>query len=294
MGAPFLQLTDVAKGHADRVGRITPILAGVDLTVAEGELVAILGASGSGKTTLLSLIAGLATPERGTIALDGVPIHGPGLERGVVFQNYSLLPWLTTLENVQLAVDAARPDWSPAARRARAEHWVRLVGLGAAADKRPAALSGGMRQRVSVARGLAVEPRLLLLDEPFSALDALTRATLQGELARLWATDRRTMLLITNDLDEACLLADRIHVLIPAPTGGSLLSPGIPVDLSRPRSAATLNRQLAYQQIRREILGILTRGNLSPFSTRQSRAEPQRPARSRSAARPARGVEHVA
>lgn len=253
MRTPFLELTDVAKGHADPSGGMTPILAGVDLTVAEGELVAILGASGAGKTTLVSLIAGLTTPDRGTITLDGVPITGPGLERGVVFQSYSLLPWLTTLENVQLAVDAARPDWSPAARRARAEHWVRLVGLGAAADKRPAALSGGMRQRVSVARGLAVEPRLLLLDEPFSALDALTRATLQGELARLWAADRRTMLLITNDLDEACLLADRIHVLIPAPTGGSLLSPGIPVDLPRPRSAATLNRQLTYQQIRREI-----------------------------------------
>jgi nitrate/nitrite transport system ATP-binding protein len=253
MSAAFLELTGVTKSHGAPSGRTTPILAGVDLAVDEGELVAILGASGSGKTTLVSLIAGLARPERGTIRLDGAPITGPGLDRGVVFQNYSLLPWLTTLENVQLAVDAARPDWSPAARRARAEHWVRLVGLGAAADKRPAALSGGMRQRVSVARGLAVEPRLLLLDEPFSALDALTRGTLQIELARLWATDRRTMLLITNDLDEACLLADRIHVLIPGPTGGSALSPGIPVDLPRPRTAATLNRQLTYQHIRREI-----------------------------------------
>jgi nitrate/nitrite transport system ATP-binding protein len=253
---PLLELRNVHKAYSGMRGR-QPILAGVDLAVAEGALVAILGASGAGKTTLVSLIAGLAAPDRGSIALAGTPIEGPGLDRGVVFQSYSLLPWLTTLENVQLAVDAARPDWSPAARRARAEHWVHLVGLTAAAHKRPAALSGGMRQRVSVARGLAVEPRLLLLDEPFSALDALTRATLQGELARLWANDRRTMLLITNDLDEACLLADRIHVLMPAPGGGSILGDAIPVDLPRPRSAATLNRAPAYQAIRREIFARL-------------------------------------
>jgi nitrate/nitrite transport system ATP-binding protein len=230
------------------------VLAGVDLAVAEGELVAIIGASGSGKTTLVSLIAGLLPPDGGEIALDGVPVRAPSLERGVVFQSYSLLPWLTVLENVQLAVDAARSDWSAAARRARAEHWVRLVGLTEAAAKRPAQLSGGMRQRVAVARGLAIEPRLLLLDEPFSALDALTRATLQSELARIWASDRRTMLLITNDVDEACLLADRIHILVPAPTGGHALADGIAVALPRPRISGELNRQVEYQRVRREIL----------------------------------------
>jgi nitrate/nitrite transport system ATP-binding protein len=251
--AAFLELRGVRKSFTGARGA-TVVLAGLDLAVAEGELVAIIGASGSGKSTLVALIAGLLPPDDGEIALDGVPVGGPSLERGVVFQSYSLLPWLTVLENVQLAVDAARSDWSAAARRARAEHWVRLVGLADAAGKRPAQLSGGMRQRVAVARGLAVEPRVLLLDEPFSALDALTRATLQGELARIWAADRRTMLLITNDVDEACLLADRIHVLVPVAAGGHVLADGIPVELERPRVRSELNRHVEYQRIRREIL----------------------------------------
>lgn len=249
----FLELRGVRKAFAG-----SPVLADVDLEVAEGELVAVIGASGAGKTTLVALVAGLLAPDTGTIVLDGAPIREPGLDRGVVFQSYSLLPWLTTLENVQLAVDAARPDWSAAARRARAEHWVRLVGLAAAAGKRPAELSGGMRQRVAVARGFAVEPRVLLLDEPFSALDALTRATLQTELARLWATDRRTMILVTNDVDEACLLADRIHVLVPAPAGGHRLGHGIPVGLPRPRTRRELGRHAEYQAIRRAILAELS------------------------------------
>jgi nitrate/nitrite transport system ATP-binding protein len=251
--AAFLELRGVRKSFTGTRG-VTPVLAGVDLAVAEGELVAIIGASGSGKSTLVALIAGLLPRDGGEIALDGVPIDAPSLERGVVFQSYSLLPWLTVLENVQLAVDAARSDWSATARRARAQHWVRLVGLADAAGKRPAQLSGGMRQRVAVARGLAVEPRVLLLDEPFSALDALTRATLQGELARIWEADRRTMLLITNDVDEACLLADRIHVLVPVAAGGHVLADGIPVELERPRVRSELNRHVEYQRIRREIL----------------------------------------
>jgi nitrate/nitrite transport system ATP-binding protein len=252
----YLELTGITKSFATPRGAL-PVLRDLDLAVGEGELVAVLGMSGAGKTTLVSLIAGLLTPDAGTITLDGVPITGPGLDRGVVFQSYSLLPWMTVLGNVQLAVDAARPDWSAAARRARAEHWVHLVGLGAAGGKRPAELSGGMRQRVAVARGFAVEPRVLLLDEPFSALDALTRATLQTELARIWASDRRTMLLITNDLDEACLLADRIAVLIPVPGGGHCLAADITVSLPRPRVASTFNRSLDYQRIRREVFGYL-------------------------------------
>jgi nitrate/nitrite transport system ATP-binding protein len=248
----FLEVRSVRKAFPGPHG-LSPVLTGVDLTIADGEFVAIIGASGAGKTTLVALVAGLLAPDGGSIHVDGTPIAGPGLDRGVVFQSYSLLPWLTVRENVQLAVDAARPDWSAPARRARAEHWVRLVGLGAAMDKRPAELSGGMRQRVAVARGFAVEPRVLLLDEPFSALDALTRATLQTELARIWATERRAMLLITNDVDEACLLADRIHMLEPAPGGGHRLGDAIPVAIPRPRSRDGLNRQVEYQRTRRAI-----------------------------------------
>jgi nitrate/nitrite transport system ATP-binding protein len=259
--AAFLELRGVRKAFPRARGR-ADVLAGVDLAVNEGEFVAVIGASGSGKTTLVSLVAGLLMPDDGEILLDGVPVRAPGLDRGVVFQSYSLLPWLTVLENVQLAVDAARPDWSAPARRTRAEYWVRLVGLAAAMAKRPAELSGGMRQRVAVARGLAAEPRVLLLDEPFSALDALTRSTLQTELARILTCERRTMLLITNDVDEACLLADRIHVLVPVSEGGHVLADGIAVDLPRPRARTALNRQVEYQRIRREILARLASGRV--------------------------------
>jgi nitrate/nitrite transport system ATP-binding protein len=234
-----------------------PVLRDVTLAVADGEFVSVIGASGAGKTTLVSLIAGLLAPDSGAIAVDGVAVREPAPDRAVVFQSYSLLPWMSALENVQLAVDAVAPEWSPAARRARAERYLHLVGLGGARDKRPAALSGGMRQRVAVARALAMEPRVLLLDEPFSALDALTRGALQAELARIWSAARRTVLMITNDVDEACLLADRIHVLVPQPGGGSALAPGIPVELARPRARRTLSREPAYQRVRRAILDTL-------------------------------------
>jgi nitrate/nitrite transport system ATP-binding protein len=252
----FLVLDGVGKRYATP-DRWHPVLHDVTLDVPEGEFVSVIGASGSGKTTLVSLVAGLAMPDAGTITLDGAPITGPGLERGVVFQSHSLLPWMTVLENVQLAVDATRPEWSPAARRTRAEHFVHLVGLGDAQRKRPSELSGGMRQRVALARGLATEPRLLLLDEPLSALDALTRATLQRELAHIWWSARRTVLMITNDVDEAILLADRIHILIPTFYGGSTLGPAIGVELLRPRRARELSRSREYQRVRRAIVETL-------------------------------------
>jgi nitrate/nitrite transport system ATP-binding protein len=228
------------------------VLAGVDLSVADGELLAIIGPSGSGKTTLVSIVAGLVAPDDGTVQLDGKPVSGPGPERGVIFQNYSLLPWLTVEENVRLAVDAVAADRSEEWRRVRAAHWVGLVGLAAAATKRPRELSGGMRQRVAVARGLAMEPRLLLLDEPFSALDALTRATLQDELASLLSADGRTAVLVTNDVDEAVLLADRIVTLGGA--HGGTIGASIPVDLPRPRMRHGLSRLPAYQRIRRALV----------------------------------------
>ena len=205
----LLQLQDVRKSYQTPKGRYL-VLQGIDLAVEHGEFVAIVGYSGSGKTTLLSLIAGLMTPDEGEILLEGVPIQGPGPDRGIVFQNYSLLPWLTVFENIYLAVDAVSPGLSTHEKRLRTEQWVRLVHLEEAMAKRPHELSGGMRQRVAVARGLATDPKLLLLDEPFSALDALTRGLLQDELARIWMEQRKTVVMITNDVEEAIRLAQRI------------------------------------------------------------------------------------
>jgi nitrate/nitrite transport system ATP-binding protein len=223
----------------------------VDFALGEGEIVAIVGFSGSGKTTLLSLMAGLVAPDAGTVELDGAPAGEPGPERGVVFQSYALLPWLTTLANVQLGVDAAHTAWSAAKRRQEAEKFVRLVGLEAAAKRRPRELSGGMRQRVALARALAMNPRILLLDEPLGALDALTRASLQGELARIFAASRKSVVLVTNDVDEALLLADRVLPLGLGPRAA--LGPAFPVALARPRRRAALNHDPAFVKLRNEV-----------------------------------------
>ena len=210
--APILSLQGVTKRYGD-----TDVLGGIDLEVEEGEFIAILGFSGAGKTTLIGAVAGLVEPDGGKILLRGKPIDGPDKERGLVFQSYSLFPWLSVEQNVALAVDAVHRDRGKAERAALVRQKVELVGLGHAMDRKPAQLSGGMRQRVAVARALAMEPEILLLDEPLSALDALTRAKLQDEIERIRAQEGRTIILVTNDVDEALLLADRIAVLTPAP-----------------------------------------------------------------------------
>jgi nitrate/nitrite transport system ATP-binding protein len=245
------------RAAAEGSGR-PPVLRDINLTIDENEFVCIVGRSGSGKTTLISLIAGLLEPDRGEILLEGKPIDGPGPDRGAVFQNYSLLPWMNVFENVYLAVDAVAPHLGESEKRERAEHYIRLVNLGAAMKKVPRELSGGMRQRVAVARGLAMDPKVLLMDEPFSALDALTRATLQEELARIWMETRKTVVMITNDIDEAILLADSIYTLTPSP--GATLGPAVHVETSHPRSHAQLSREPSYQRVRRETVSILTRG----------------------------------
>ena len=250
----LLKLTGIAKAFPGPYGP-QPVLRDVNLAVEEGEFVALIGMSGSGKTTLVSIIAGLIEPDAGHVFFDGQPIIGPSPARGVIFQNYSLLPWLTVRENVQLAVDAVSADRTADWRRVRTDHFVDMVGLSAAQNKRPRELSGGMRQRVAVARGLAMESRLLLLDEPFSALDALTRATLQTELARIWQSARRTAILITNDIDEAVLLADRIVTL--SGHDGATIGASIPVDLPRPRERRGLSRRPEYQRIRRALVSTL-------------------------------------
>jgi nitrate/nitrite transport system ATP-binding protein len=260
----YLEIRGVDKSFA-RTQRATaegrgrqPVLRDINLAIDKNEFVCIVGRSGSGKTTLISLIAGLLEPDLGEILLEGKPIDGPGPDRGVVFQNYSLLPWMNVFENVYLAVDAVAPHLGESEKRERAEHYIRLVNLGAAMKKVPRELSGGMRQRVAVARGLAMDPKVLLMDEPFSALDALTRATLQEELARIWMETRKTVVMITNDIDEAILLADSIYTLTSSP--GATLGPPVHVETPHPRSHAQLSREPSYQRVRRETVSILTRG----------------------------------
>jgi nitrate/nitrite transport system ATP-binding protein len=250
----FLELKNVSKGFATSSGR-TPVLEDINLSVERGEFVAVVGYSGAGKTTLINLMAGLVAADQGTITIDGKPITGPGADRGVVFQNYSLLPWMTALENVYLAVDQTFGAWSPAKKRAHAEKYLAMVNLSAAGDKKPSELSGGMRQRVSVARALAMEPQVLLLDEPFGALDALTRAVLQDELARIWEQDHRTVVLITNDVDEGILLADRIIPLSMGPR--ATLGPEVGVAIERPRDRKAMNHHAGFKTVRNRVIEYL-------------------------------------
>ena len=231
------------------------MLGGIDLDIREGEFVAILGFSGAGKTTLISAIAGLIEADGGEILLRGKPIDGPDKDRGLVFQSYSLFPWLNVEANVALAVDAVHKGKTAAQRAALVRQKVELVGLGHALDRKPAQLSGGMRQRVAVARALAMEPEILLMDEPLSALDALTRAKLQDEIERIRKHEGRTILLVTNDVDEALLLADRIAVLTPAPAAriGRIFD----VTLARPRDREAVNDSAEFQAQRGEIVAYL-------------------------------------
>jgi nitrate/nitrite transport system ATP-binding protein len=261
---PYLEVLGVEKSFVTRAGT-TRVLGGVDLALDDGEFVAVVGYSGSGKTTLVSLIGGLMAPDAGRIALDGAPVTAPGPERGMVFQQYSLLPWLSVYDNVALAVDAVNPGASAVERRQITEEFIALVTLTPAQWKRPRELSGGMRQRVAVARGLAMRPKLLLMDEPFSALDALTRATLQDELLRIWGERRSTVIMVTNDVDEAILLADRIYPMTPGP--GAVLGPAIEVGLERPRHRRHMSLTPAYQKARQGIVEFLRacrRGEESP------------------------------
>jgi nitrate/nitrite transport system ATP-binding protein len=248
--SPVLELRGVTKSFATG-GRSTEVLGGIDLAIAEGELVAIVGFSGSGKSTLISLLAGLEMPTTGTVLFEGKEITAPGPDRGVVFQSYSLMPWLSARGNVALAVDSVLRGKPKAERRAVVDRYVQMVGLAHAADRKPAELSGGMRQRVAVARALAMSPKVLLLDEPLSALDALTRAKLQDELAAITERERKTIVLITNDVDEALLLADRIVPLGLGPR--AMLGPEFRVGLARPRDRATLGDDPEFRRLRATI-----------------------------------------
>jgi nitrate/nitrite transport system ATP-binding protein len=247
---PLVELRNVCKSYGEDKDK-TSILKNINLTIREGEFIAIVGFSGSGKTTLVSTIAGLIQADSGEVLKQGREITGPGPDRGVVFQNYSLMPWLTVFENVALAVDQIFKHWPAQQRRTHTEKYVKMVNLGSAMHKKPAELSGGMRQRVNVARALAASPDILLLDEPLSALDALTRGNLQDEILQIWAQEKKTVILITNDVDEAIYMADRVIPLNPGPD--ATFGPAFHINIERPRDRTALNHNAEFKKLRAEI-----------------------------------------
>lgn len=282
--AAFLELKNVSKGFGVGVNRVE-VLKDINISISEGEFIAVVGFTGSGKTTLINLIAGLIEPDEGEILLNGKKITGPGPDRGVVFQNYSLLPWLSVAGNIEMAVKKVFPDMDKAARKEHVEKYIKMVNLFPALHKKPLELSGGMRQRVSVARALAMDPQVLLLDEPLSALDALTRGTLQIEIERIWRESKKTIMLITNDVDEGILLADRVIPLTPGPK--ATLGTEFPIGFKRPRDKAAINADPNFKKERNAINKFLLEvgknrktgntvvyelPNLEPMSPRQRRA----------------------
>jgi nitrate/nitrite transport system ATP-binding protein len=245
-----LDVKNVSKSFTTN-GQTAEILDDINLSLNEGEFVAIVGFSGTGKTTLINLLGGLEIPTTGTVTCKGKPVTQPSPERGIIFQNYSLMPWLTVRGNVSVAVHETRKDLPVAERKKVVEHYVEMVNLSHAIDKRPGELSGGMRQRVSVARALSMNPEILLMDEPLSALDALTRAVLQDQILEIWREEKKTIVLITNDVDEGILMADRIIPLNIGPK--ATLGPSFEVDIARPRNRKTMNHDPHFKRIRNDV-----------------------------------------
>ena len=256
MTSPFLAFRDVGQVFQTRSGPFEA-LQGINLDVQQGEFVCVIGHSGCGKSTLLNMVSGFLQPSSGSVTLRDVPIERPGPDRMVVFQNYSLLPWKTVEQNVALAVKAARPELAAGARAQVIEHHLEMVGLLEARHKRPAQISGGMRQRVAIARALAVQPEVLVLDEPFGALDAITKEELQEELLAIWREHKPTVLMITHDIDEALFLADRIVMMTngPSATIGEVMT----VPFARPRSYEVIQEDPRYGQLRNHALDFLYR-----------------------------------
>lgn len=253
---PFLVIEEVSKVYPSKTGPQT-VLDQVNLTVYEGEFVCLIGHSGCGKSTLLNMVAGFNKPTQGEVRLQTKSITQPGPDRMMVFQNYSLLPWMTAFDNVYLAIDAVHPNKSKAEKTAIAKEHLAMVGLVEAADKKPRQLSGGMKQRVAIARALAIRPQVLILDEPFGALDAITKEELQEELLKIWTDHQVTVLMITHDIDEALFLADRLVMMTNGPAAkiGEVLN----IPFSRPRNRARIMEDPEYYKLRNYVLDYLYR-----------------------------------
>ncbi|MFV9551215.1 ABC transporter ATP-binding protein [Algibacter sp. PT7-4] len=250
----YLELNNIYKTYGEDDNK-TEVLSNINLKIEEGEFVAIVGFTGSGKTTLVNLINGLIEPTKGEVLFKEKPVQGTSHERGVIFQNYSLLPWLTVGQNVFMAVKEAFPEKSKKALNDIVANYVEMVSLTPAINKRPKELSGGMRQRVAVARALAMKPEMIIMDEPLGALDALTRGNLQDEILNIWEKDKRTALLITNDVDEGIYMADRIIPLRPGPN--ATLGPEFVIDIERPRDKTEMNDNASFKETRNAIIEYL-------------------------------------
>ena len=256
MSKPFLSIENLTQRYPDGQGGTMTVFENATFGVEKGEFVCILGHSGCGKSTIMNILAGLAEPTSGVVVMDGREVSGPSLDRGVVFQNYSLLPWLSTLKNVSFGVAARHPDWSKAKVLEHSRQYLAMVGLeGDVIHRKPSQLSGGMRQRVSIARAFANHPKLLLLDEPFGALDALTRGTIQDELLKIWGDSGQTVFMITHDIDEAILLADRILLMTNGPF--ARVAESVEITIPRPRNRTAIVEHPNYYAIRNHLVQFL-------------------------------------
>ncbi|WP_242042094.1 nitrate ABC transporter ATP-binding protein [Leptolyngbya sp. FACHB-541] len=253
-GRSFLEIANVSKVYPTPKG-FYPVLQDVNLSIKQGEFICLIGHSGCGKTTLLNMVSGFNQPSQGSVQIRGKSITKPGPDRMVVFQGYALLPWLTAFENVYLAVDSVHPKKLEAEKRAIVREHLAMVGLADAADKKPPQLSGGMKQRVAIARALAIRPEVLILDEPFGALDAITKEELQEELLKIWNDHRCTVLMITHDIDEALFLADRLVMMTngPAATIGEVME----IPFPRPRDRTQIMEDPEYYDLRNHALDFL-------------------------------------
>lgn len=251
----FVSVENLAKHFPVKGGEDLIVFEDVNIGINKGEFVCIIGHSGCGKSTILNVLAGLDSPTGGAVIMDGREVAGPSLDRGIVFQNYSLLPWLTAKQNVSFGVKSRFPYWSKKEVEEHSRKYLDMVGLSGSMDKKPSQLSGGMRQRVSIARAFATHPKLLLLDEPFGALDALTRGVIQDELIKIWSETQQTVFMITHDVDEAILLADRILLMTNGPK--ARVAESVKINLQRPRNRATIIEDPGYYKIRNHLVNFL-------------------------------------
>lgn len=282
---PFLSVENLTQQYPDGQGGELTVFEDATFGVEKGEFVVILGHSGCGKSTIMNILAGLSDPTSGAVVMDGAEVKGPSLDRGVVFQNYSLLPWLSTLKNVTFGVAARHPEWTKAQVIEHSTKYLAMVGLeGDVIHRKPSQLSGGMRQRVSIARAFANHPKLLLLDEPFGALDALTRGTIQDELLKIWSGTEQTVFMITHDIDEAILLADRILLMTNGPF--ARVAESVEITIPRPRSRTEIVEHPNYYAIRNHLVQFLGKrskelagqkgegGSHSPTTVRIDKTDP--------------------